>query len=314
MQSEGETGLGEVAPTSLQGSCTAADCKHELSSFLEHYPMALENPFDGWRISNAEGVRPCAWAGVDIAMWDLRARLARQPLYKMLGLPRKSVATSITIGIIEPELVRDRVLEILERTGAKFLKIKLGNPEGIDADRDLYMAIKECTFNNNIKIRVDANGGWSVSDAREMMKWLHERECEYVEQPLHHEADNDLPGLFVDRPLPIFVDESCNFSKDASRLSSCVDGVNVKLMKCGGITEAMRIVSTARAHGMQTMIGCMGESSVAIGAGASIAALFDYIDLDSHLNLDPDPAKGLELDGGFVNVSKDQFGHGITLA
>jgi L-alanine-DL-glutamate epimerase-like enolase superfamily enzyme len=92
-----------------------------------------------------------------------------------------------------------------------------------------------------------------------------------------------------------------------------VDGINLKLMKCGGITEALRMVATARAHGLGTMIGCMGESSVAIAAGASMAALFDHIDLDSHLNLLPDPATGLSMESGVVTVSEATHGHGVVL-
>ncbi|MEC9371362.1 MAG: enolase C-terminal domain-like protein, partial [Pseudomonadota bacterium] len=155
-------------------------------------------------------------------------------------------------------------------------------------------------------------GGWTLSGATTMMSWLRDRGCDYVEQPLNSEADDQLPALFANRALPIFVDESCRFSTDVARLASCIDGVNLKLMKCGGITEALRIVATARAHGLQTMIGCMGESSVAIAAGASLGALFDHIDLDSHLNLAPDPAMGLELVEGVVCVSQIP-GHGAQL-
>ena len=162
-------------------------------------------------------------------------------------------------------------------------------------------------------MRVDANGGWDLVGAHRMMAWLKERGCDYIEQPLHHDADEDLPALFADRVLPIFIDESCNFASDVARLAHCVDGVNLKLMKCGVITEALRIAAAARAHGLKTMIGCMGESSVAIGAGASLAALFDHIDLDSHLNLLPDPASGLALDEGVVSVRAQAPGHGVEL-
>jgi L-alanine-DL-glutamate epimerase-like enolase superfamily enzyme len=101
-------------------------------------------------------------------------------------------------------------------------------------------------------------------------------------------------------------------SGDIPGFAHCVDGVNLKLMKAGGITEALRIVATARAFGLGTMIGCMGESSVAIAAGASIGALFDYIDLDSHLNLDPDPASGAPFADG-VTLPEDRPGHGGQL-
>ncbi len=143
---------------------------------------------------------------------------------------------------------------------------------------------------------MDANGGWTVDDAIHMLKWLFERGADYAEQPLVAGQEADLPRLFENRPLPIFVDETIRFATDVPKVVGCVDGVNLKLMKCGGLTEALRIVATARAHGLQTMIGCMSETSVAIAAGASIGALFDHIDLDSHLNLNPDPAIGAAID------------------
>ena len=146
-----------------------------------------------------------------------------------------------------------------------------------------------------------------------MMRWLQERGCDYVEQPLPVEANDALPELFAGRALPIFVDESVRVASDVPKLADRVDGVNLKLMKCGGITEALRIVATARALGLGTMIGCMGESSIAIAAGASIGALFDHIDLDSHLNLLPDPATGTNIVEGVVTVA-DTPGHGATLS
>lgn len=145
-----------------------------------------------------------------------------------------------------------------------------------------------------------------------MMRWLAERQCDYVEQPLPQGLERELPQLFEGRPLPIFVDESVHFSQDVPLVAPWVDGVNLKLMKCGGLTEALNIVAVARAHGLQTMIGCMGESSVAISAGASIGALFDHIDLDSHLNLDPDPAIGALMVDGIV-TPPERPGHGAEL-
>ena len=118
--------------------------------------------------------------------------------------------------------------------------------------------------------------------------------------------------VFEKRKLPIFVDESCRLSSDIPNGATVVDGVNLKLLKCGGITEALRIVSTARAHNLQTMIGCMSESSIAIAAGASMGALFDYIDLDSHTNLKPDPANGAELVDGVV-LPNEKPGHGAAM-
>ena len=132
---------------------------------------------------------------------------------------------------------------------------------------------------------------------------------EYVEQPLAKGEEEDLKFLFKNRPLPIFVDESCRNSKDILSLSKYVDGINLKLMKCGGLSEAIRMVAIARNANLKTMIGCMGESSISISAGCSIGALFDYIDLDSHFNLDPDPTSGTTFVDGIVTPNS-RPGHG----
>lgn len=145
-----------------------------------------------------------------------------------------------------------------------------------------------------------------------MIGWLAERGVDYVEQPLREGMEADLPYVYERRALPIFIDESCRWASDVAKHALYVDGVNLKLMKCGGVTEALRIVATARAHGLKTMIGCMSESSVAIAAGASMSALFDFIDLDSHTNLNPDPAEGAPLIDGVV-TPVERPGHGAQL-
>ena len=134
---------------------------------------------------------------------------------------------------------------------------------------------------------------------------------EYVEQPLKEGEEKHLPRLFENRPLPIYVDESCRFSENIPDWANSVDGVNLKLMKCGGLTEALRIVATARAHGLKVMIGCMSESTLSISAGAAIGSLFDAIDLDSHLNITNDPCTGATLIDGIV-LPNDLPGHGAV--
>jgi muconate cycloisomerase len=229
----------------------------------------------------------------------------------MLGLPKRSSPTSVTIGINPPEVTRERVPDILRRTGAKCLKIKLGSPEGRDHDKAHFLAAAEAARPFGAKLRVDANGGWSVAEAIEMNRWLAERGVDYVEQPLAEGQEDGLPEVFAARVIPIFADESIRFATDVPKVADRVDGINLKLMKCGGITEAVRIVATARAHGLKTMIGCMSESSVAIAAGAAIGALFDYIDLDSHLNLNPDVADGAPIIDGVV-IPTERPGHGAN--
>ncbi len=303
------SGWGEMAPSAAEGAATVAEGQAQLEAFCAG---RLEGAIhDIWARAHTGGVGACALAALDMALWDLRAKQAGMPLYRLLGLARRGVVSSLTVGINPPEVVRARVPLLLAQ-GARALKIKLGSVDGIEADKAMFAAALEAAAGTDAVLRVDANGGWSLAEAQHMMRWLAERGVEYVEQPLAEGAEDQLPELFKTRPLPVFVDESCRFSRDVPGFAHCVDGVNLKLMKCGGITEALRIVATARAHGLKTMIGCMGESSVSIAAGASLSALFDYIDLDSHLNLDPDPARGAPFADG-VTLPADRPGHGGNL-
>ncbi|ARE41162.1 Muconate cycloisomerase [Rhodovulum sp. P5] len=307
----GVTGWGEMAPGESEGADSAEVGERMLRAFTLHGvdPQSIHRTYAN---AVAADVAPCAIAALDMALWDLRAKQAGIPLYSLLGLGRRAVPTSVTIGINPPEVVRERVPLLLDGTGVKALKIKLGSPEGVEADKAMFAAVSESTAGQDVVLRVDANGGWSLDEARQMMAWLAERGVEYVEQPLVKGTEDQLADLFKDRALPIFVDESCRMSSDIPGFADRVDGVNLKLMKCGGITEALRIVATARAFGLKTMIGCMGESSVSIAAGASLGELFDYIDLDSHLNLDPDPATGAPMADGIV-LPDPVPGHGGCL-
>lgn len=307
-------GFGEMAPgggllniTPEQGAAELARGEPTLALPAANGDAA--NLHELWERGRRE-LSPPVLAALDMALWDLHAKRAGMPLWRLLGLSRVLPPTSVTIGINSPEIQRERVPEILERTRATILKIKLGSPEGIEADKEAFLAIIDSIRGQHrCAMRVDANGGWDLSGARTMMQWLSERGVEFVEQPLSVEYNDALPALFEKRPLPLFVDESCQMSGDLPPLVGCVDGVVVKLMKSGGITEALRIVATARAHGLKTMIGCMGESSIAISAGAAIGSLFDFIDLDSHLNLLSDPATGVTFEGGFLKLSNN-LGHG----
>lgn len=311
------TGLGEAAPGAGYDESLAPIAEQQLEDIFPEGVLSVHGdddpgPYAVYAHCRTNELAPPALAALDMALWDLRAKQAGVPLYRLLGLAKAMEPTSVTIGINPPEITRERVPEILQRTGAKSLKVKLGSPEGIDFDKAHFSSASEAAAPFGPKLRVDANGGWSVSDAKHMIRWLAGRGVDYVEQPLVEGSEGGLAELHQGSALPIFVDESCRVSAQIPRWAASVDGVNLKLMKCGGITEALRIVATARAFGLKTMIGCMGESSVAIAAGAALGSLFDHIDLDSNLNLDPDPATGLGLVDGVVQVP-DAPGHGASL-
>lgn len=308
---DGITGWGEMSPGISEKAETPQIGEDALKEFWDPAFGEL-SIHEVWAKARQADVPPCALAALDVALWDWIGKKCDQPLYRIFGLSKKMVATSVTIGINPPGIVKERVPEILERTGSKFLKIKLGSPEGTEADQAMFAAVKETVGDrNDLVLRVDANGGWSPDEAIAMMKWLAERGVEYVEQPLKEGEEKHLPSLFENRPLPIYVDESCRFSENIPHWVDSVDGVNLKLMKCGGLTEALRIIATARAHGVKVMIGCMSESTLSISAGAAIGSLLDAIDLDSQLNITNDPCTGAVLIDGVV-MPNDLPGHGAA--
>ena len=308
---DGITGWGESAPGKTEGAKTAQEVQAHLKRLLD---TGIDNLsiHEIYQRGKEMEIPACAQAGIDIALWDWNSKKARLQLKELLGLPTPKTPTSITVGINPPEVVKERVEMILNNPDVKALKVKLGSPEGIEYDKLIYSQVIESTKKSNIAIRVDANGGWSVNEAKSMMKWLAERKAEYIEQPLVEGDEDKLKFLFDGRPLPIFIDESCRFSEDVANHYQYVDGVNLKLMKCGGITEAIRILNVAKSHGLKTMIGCMSESSVSISAGAAITGIIDYVDLDSHYNLDPDPSEGASMVNG-ITMNSLLPGHGAKL-
>jgi muconate cycloisomerase len=308
---DGITAWGESAPGKTEGASSAIQVEESLVKLIEEGIEGL-SIYDVYQKGKELKTPPCALAALDIALWDLKAKKANLPLNDLLGIPKPSTPTSITVGINPPEVVKERVELILKNKQVRALKIKLGSPNGVDYDKEIYSKVLESAKSSKIAIRVDANGGWALDDAKEMIKWLSERNAEYIEQPLSEGNEDQLKFLFKGRSLPIFVDESCRFSEDVPRLANFVDGVNLKLMKCGGITEALRILNTARSFGLKTMIGCMSESSVSISAGASLTGIIDYVDLDSHYNLSPDPSSGAVMING-VTMTNNGNGHGANL-
>lgn len=310
-EKDGFMGWGEAAPGKNEKAETVEEIKDQLIAFLE---QGIESNTIEELNQKAKQMKiaPCAYAALDIALWDWKAKKAQLPLHQLLGLPRPTVPTSLTLGIIPPDQVKERIQLMLKNSSAKALKIKLGSPQGIEADQQMFTQVLESTQKNQIKIRVDANGGWSTQDAIYMMKWLANRGVEYIEQPLEEGKESELQYLYPNRPLPIYIDESCRYAQDVVKWADYIDGVNMKLMKCGGITEALLIIENAKKHNLKTMIGCMSESSVSIAGATALSGGIDHVDLDSQYNLAPDPSSGVKLING---VTTPDFvpGHGAEL-
>jgi L-Ala-D/L-Glu epimerase len=310
---DGIDGWGEAVPFTIgtqtqsfeQINTALAGIIPKLATYHPHQRQAIESLMRGFQLPSA------AVTAIDLALYDWLGKSVGLPLWKLWGLEReKIVPISVTVGINTPDGARERIRGWLEVFEARFLKIKLGNPAGIGADRAMMLAVKDEM--PDAKLTVDANGGWNLADAIEMSGWLADLGVEYLEQPLARGNESQLTALKRESPLPIFADESCFTSKDIPGLVDLVDGINIKLMKSGGLTEAMRMIHTARAHGLQVMFGCYSDTVLANTAAAQLSPLADYLDLDSHLNLLDDPFVGAKLVDGRL-IPGDELGLGVLV-
>jgi L-Ala-D/L-Glu epimerase len=308
------TGWGEAVPFSIG---TQVQSFEQITTALQAFIPHLEayHPLQRQEIERLMAAHQLPSAvvnAIDLALHDWLGKSVGLPLWKLWGLDRsKIVPISVTVGINTPAGAITRIRGWLEVFDAKFLKIKLGNPSGITADREMILAVK--AEMPTAKLTVDANGGWNLADAIVMSNWLADLGVEYLEQPLARGHEAQLVDLKKSSPLPIFADESCFSSCDIPGLVGKVDGINIKLMKSGGLTEAMRMIHTARAHGLQVMFGCYSDTVLANTAAAQLSPLADYLDLDSHLNLIDDPFVGAKLVDGRL-VPTDLPGLGVTWA
>jgi L-alanine-DL-glutamate epimerase-like enolase superfamily enzyme len=299
VEHEGGLGLGEAAPIRRYGEdrASAASAVDVMASRLTD-PRAFTLAA---REAAVEGQRS-AEAAVDMALHDLAGRRLGVPLYELLGLDRsRTPETSFTIGLDTPEVV---VRKVKEAAAYPVLKVKMGSAD----DREVLTAVRDTTDRT---IRVDANEGWTASEAVERLHWLAHLGVEFVEQPLPADQIEATRALRRLSPLPFYADESVHRADDIPKLAGAFDGINIKLMKCGGLAEAMRMIAVARAHGMKVMLGCMIESSVAITAAAHLSPLVDTADLDGNLLLDRDPFTGATVLNGRV-VLPDGPGLGVA--
>lgn len=314
IEQDGIEGWGEASPFSLgnyrQSTQTLKDALQQAALLLNNFSPLEKQQIE--LVLHKAQVPSAARAALDMALYDWLGKKVGLPVWQLWGLNcNKIVPTSVTIGINTPQAAKARVQDWLQFTHVRVFKVKLGSPDGIKADQEMLIAVREEAREQ--ELYVDANGGWNLEDAVTMCNWLAEFGVKYVEQPLAQGEEDKLAHLKERSPLPIFVDESCHTSFDIPSLANSVDGINIKLMKAGGLTEAMRMVHTARALGLQVMFGCYSDSSLSNTAAVHLSPLADYLDLDSHLNLMNDPFSGAEIQDGRV-LPNNQPGLGVSRA
>jgi len=292
-------GLGEAAPIQYHNE-TAATVTAVLQMWQKKNILG-EDPFAiaeiTRRLDKSVSGNASAKAAIEMALHDLCGKIVGVPTFKMLGLSGLKLAmSSFTIGIDHLDMIEKKVEEAL-KANHKILKIKQGTAH----DKDIITTVRRIA--PNIPIRVDANGAWTVKQAIDMSYFLADHQIEFIEQPLpKHASYEDFLLVRQGSPLPIFLDESICKGADVSRLANAADGVVVKLAKTGGLLEALKVIFTARSHGMRILFGCMVESAIGITAAAHLAGLVDYLDLDGNLLLAHDPFVGVEYHKGHLKL------------
>jgi L-Ala-D/L-Glu epimerase len=290
---DGHEGWGEAAPSRFYGE-TAETVLAALNVYVAGMP---ENPFDleetERRWTSLLRVNAAARAALSSALHDLVGKRLGVPVYRLWGLdPAKAPRSTFTIGLDTPERIRLKVGEAAEYP---ILKIKLGT----DHDVEILRAIRSAT---DKELRVDANCGWTVKQAIAMLPVLQEFGVTVLEQPLPPDQIAGLAEISRRAAIPVIADESCRTVEDIPPLVGAVDGINIKLAKCGSLREALRMIAVARAHGMIVMVGCMIESSLGITAAAHFTPLVDIVDLDGAALLANDPFVGAGIAGGQVTL------------
>ncbi|MGH7584912.1 MAG: dipeptide epimerase [Gemmatimonadales bacterium] len=299
---DGLEGWGEAAPNRYYGETpeTVLAALDVYGTVLPKDPFDLEEAERRWE--SALRGNASARAALSAALHDLVGKRLGVPVHRLWGLdPAKAPRSTFTIGLDTPETMQQKVVEAAEYP---ILKVKLGT----DRDEEILRALREAT---DRELRVDANCGWSVKQALRMLPVLEQYGVTVLEQPLDPRNLDGLAQVSAAAEIPVIADESCLVARDIPPLAGRVDGINIKLAKCGSLREAIRMIAVARAHGMLVMVGCMIESSIAITAAAHFTPLVDVVDLDGAALLAQDPFKGATIAGGQVRLPE---GPGLGLA
>lgn len=304
IEKDGIIGYGEAAPNVRYGEDNekTTDRINGIRQMVEAYDLwqfaeLKEDIFKSITDQN------CARCAVDMAIMDWVGKKLNVPLYKFWGVDKeKTPVTSFSIGIDTPDVIKQKVREAEPYA---VLKIKVGR----DNDEEIMDTVRSVT---DKPIRVDANEGWKTKEvALEKIKWLKTMGVEFIEQPMPADMLEETRWLRDRVDMPIVADEAVKTAADIPKLSEAYDGINIKLMKAGGVQEAMRMIHLAKAMSMKIMLGCMIESSVAIAAAAHLSPMVDWADLDGNLLISNDPFSGPKVVDGKI-VLNDEPGLGVT--
>jgi L-alanine-DL-glutamate epimerase-like enolase superfamily enzyme len=300
LRHSGVSGFGEAAAIARydESAQSALAYVEEHADALGDDPFALEDVF-----APLPAREFAARSALDAAFHDLQGKLVGQPVWRLLGLRRAGPPTSWTVWLGDPDDMARRAEKALGRF--RRLKLKLGGRDGLDAER--VRAVRGVA--GDLPLQVDVNEAWSMEEALDFLPQLAELGVAYCEQPLPA-GDPVGTELKARSPVPIYVDEDCHTLADVAACAERAHGINVKLAKSGGISEAMRMVHAARALGLGCMLGCMVEAGLGISAAAQVASLFDHVDLDGNLLLAHDPWPGVPFVDG-VQLPPDQPGLGV---
>lgn len=284
---DGQTsGYGEATTNTYYGISyqNMAECLEKVNQKLENYTFST--PAQLWEDMKDyfEG-NPFAQCALDEAAYDFYGKKIGKPLYQIWGLHLANMPqTNYTIGIDSVE----KMAEKLKEMPWDLYKIKLGTPHDIEI-------VKELRKHTNATFRVDANCGWTAEETIRNSHELKKLGVEFIEQPMKADAWEGMKEVFAHSALPVIADESCIVTSDVSKCFGYFHGINIKLMKCGGLTPALQMIREARSLNMKLMMGCMTESSVGISAIAHIAPMLDYVDMDGPMLISNDIAEGVIL-------------------
>lgn len=294
LERDGLHGFGEASPNAFYGetsegvSAKLAAAADFVGSFEIQSVTDIEKTWDAcWSVVAPSRAAQCA---LDVAFWDWLARRNGTSVAELAwGAEPKQVPTFCTIGLSTPDELDAKIEDLRD---FPMIKVKA------DASGDLG-AVRLLRERSRAAIAVDANCAWSSQNVDSLTSDLARLEVIFLEQPLP--PDQDARLMRGAAPLPIIADESCVTGTDVDRVAAQFDGFNIKLVKCGGITPALRMVRRGRELGLKIMVGCMLESSVLIAAGAAIAQATDYADLDGAWLLRDDPFAGWRFKHGVLH-------------